>query len=43
MPILAYPPDIRRVIYTTNTIEAVNGQVRRVIKTKESFPSDDAA
>jgi putative transposase len=42
-PFLAYPPDIRRVIYTTNTIEAVNRQIRKVIKTKGSFPSDDAA
>lgn len=43
MPFLAYPPGIRRVIYTTNTIEAVNRQIRKVIKTKGSFPSDDAA
>jgi transposase-like protein len=43
VPFLAYPNDIRRVIYTTNTIEAVNRQVRKVIKTKGSFPSDDAA
>lgn len=43
VPFLAYPPDIRRVIYTTNTIEAVNRQIRKVIKTKGSFPSDDAA
>ena len=42
-PFLAYPHDIRRVIYTTNTIEAVNRQIRKVIKTKGSFPSDDAA
>jgi putative transposase len=43
VPFLAYPHDIRRVIYTTNTIEAVNRQIRKVIKTKGSFPSDDAA
>lgn len=43
VPFLAYPPDIRRVIYTTNTIEAINRQIRKVIKTKGSFPSDDAA
>jgi putative transposase len=42
-PFLAYPSDIRRVIYTTNTIEAINRQIRKVIKTKGSFPSDDAA
>ena len=43
IPFLSYPPGIRRVIYTTNTIEAVNRQIRKVIKTKGSFPSDDAA
>lgn len=43
VPFLAYPHHIRRVIYTTNTIEAVNRQIRKVIKTKGSFPSDDAA
>jgi putative transposase len=43
VPFLAYPPDIRRVIYTTNMIEAVNRQIRKVIKTKGSFPSDDSA
>lgn len=43
IPFLAYPPGIRRVIYTTNTIEAVNRQIRKVIKTKGSFPTDGAA
>lgn len=43
VPFLAYPKEIRRVIYTTNTIEAVNRQIRKVIKTKGSFPSDDSA
>ena len=43
VPFLAYPPSIRKVIYTTNTIEAVNRQIRKVIKTKGSFPSDEAA
>jgi putative transposase len=43
VPFLAYPPHIRRVIYTTNIVEAVNRQIRKVIKTKGSFPSDDAA
>jgi len=43
VPFLAYSHDIRRVIYTTNTIEALNRQIRKVIKTKGSFPSDDAA
>jgi transposase-like protein len=43
VPFLAYPKEIRRVIYTTNAIEAVNRQIRKVIKTKGSFPSDDSA
>lgn len=43
VPFLAYPEYIRRVIYTTNTIEAANRQIRKVIKTKGAFPSDDAA
>lgn len=38
----AYPEDIRRVIYTTNAIESLNMTVRKVIKNKRSFPSDDA-
>ena len=38
-----YPPDIRRLIYTTNTIEGYNRQLRKVIKTKGSFPTAEAA
>lgn len=37
-----YPPEIRRVIYTTNAIESLNSQLRKVTKSKRSFPSDDA-
>lgn len=37
-----YPPDIRRVIYTTNTIEGYNRQLRKVTKTKGAFPTADA-
>ena len=39
----AYPAEIRKVIYTTNAIESVNNGVRRVIKNRGSFPSDEAA
>ncbi len=39
----AYPPEIRKVIYTTNAIESVNNGLRRVIKHRGSFPSDEAA
>ena len=40
---LAYPKDIRKVIYTTNAIESLNMTVRKVMKNKRFFPSDDAA
>jgi putative transposase len=42
-PFFAYPPDIRRVIYTTNAIESINMSLRKVIKHKRMFPSEDAA
>ncbi len=42
IPFLQYPEYIRKAIYTTNIIEASNRQVRKVIKTKGAFPSDDA-
>jgi putative transposase len=42
-PFLAFEPDVRRVIYTTNAIEALNRQLRKAVKTKGSFPSEDAA
>lgn len=38
----AYPPAIRRLIYTTNTVEAYHRQLRKVTKTKTAFPTDDA-
>jgi putative transposase len=43
VPFLAFPPDLRRVVYTTNTIEALNRQIRKIIKTRGSFPNEDAA
>ena len=42
-PIFSYSKEIRRVIYTTNAIESLNGSLRKVIKNKRVFPSDDAA
>jgi len=39
---LDFPSDIRRVIYTTNTIESLNYSLRRVLKTRGSFPNDEA-
>jgi len=43
IPFFAFPPEVRRVIYTTNAIESVNAQLRKIIKTRGHFPSDDAA
>lgn len=39
----SFPPAIRRVIYSTNAIESVNAKLRKIIKTRGHFPSDDAA
>ena len=43
VPFFDYPEDIRRVIYTTNAIESLNRSLRKVLKTKGSFPSEEAA
>lgn len=43
IPFFAFPPQIRRVIYTTNAIESINAQLRKIIKTRGHFPSDEAA
>ena len=43
IPFLEFPAEVRRVIYTTNAIEALNRQLRKAIKTKGSFPNEDAA
>ncbi len=42
IPFLAFPPDLRRVIYTTNSIESLNYQLRKVTKNRGHFPNDDA-
>ncbi len=42
-PFFAFPPEVRRVIYTTNAIESLNARVRKVIKTRSHFPTDEAA
>jgi putative transposase len=41
-PFFDYPPEIRRIIYTTNAIESVNMSLRKITKNRGSFPSDDA-
>ena len=43
IPFFAFPPEVRRVIYTTNAIESVNARLRKIINTRGHFPSDDAA
>lgn len=42
IPFLDFDPEIRRIIYTTNAIESLNFQLRKVTKTRGSFPTDDA-
>ena len=42
-PFLAFPDDVRRIIYTTNAIESLHSQIRKTIKTRGQFPNDDAA
>src|SRR5229473_2018257 len=42
-PFLAFPDEIRRIVYTTNTVESLHMQIRKTIKTRGHFPNDDAA
>ena len=43
IPFFAFPPAVRRVVYTTNAIESIHARLRKIIKTRGHFPSDDAA
>jgi putative transposase len=43
IPFLAFPPELRKIIYTTNAIESLNYQLRKIIKNRGHFPNDDAA
>jgi len=43
IPFFAYPPDVRKIIYTTNAIESLNMSLRKIIKNRGHFPSDEAA
>jgi putative transposase len=43
IPFLAFPQEIRRIVYTTNTVESLHTQIRKTIKTRGHFPNDDAA
>ncbi|ALE85413.1 transposase [Pseudonocardia sp. HH130629-09] len=43
IPFLDYPPELRKIVYTTNSIESINYQLRKITKTRGHFPSDEAA
>jgi len=43
VPFFAFAPAIRKMIYTTNAVEALNRSLRKIIKTRGSFPNDEAA
>jgi transposase-like protein len=43
VPFFAYPEGVRRIVYTTNAIEALNSKLRRAVRTRGHFPNDDAA
>jgi putative transposase len=43
VPFFAFAPEIRKMIYTTNAVEALNRSLRKIIKTRGSFPTDEAA
>jgi putative transposase len=43
IPFFAFPPEVRRVIYTTNAVESVNARLRKILKTRGHFPNDEAA
>ena len=43
IPFFAFPDEVRRIVYTTNAIEALNAQLRRAVRARGHFPSDDAA
>ena len=43
IPFFAFPADVRRIVYPTNAIEALNAKLRRAVRTRGHFPSDEAA
>jgi putative transposase len=43
IPFFVYPPEVRRIIYTTNAIESLNARVRRSVRARGHFPTDEAA
>jgi putative transposase len=43
IPFCAFPDEVRRIVYTTNAIEALNSKLRRAVRARGHFPSDEAA
>ena len=43
IPFFAFPPEVRKIIYTTNAIESLNASVRKAVRNKGHFPNDQAA
>lgn len=43
IPFFAFPPEVRQVLYTTNALESVHARLRKILKTRGHFPTDDAA
>ncbi len=43
IPFYGFPEGVRRIVYTTNATEALNSKLRRAVRTRGHFPSDDAA
>ncbi|PYD90033.1 IS256 family transposase, partial [Pseudomonas syringae pv. pisi] len=43
IPFFAYPPEVRTIIYTTNAIESLHMRLRKIVKNRGHFPSDEAA
>jgi putative transposase len=43
IPFFAFPDDVRRIIYTTNSIESLNAKLRRAVRSRGHFPTDDSA
>ncbi len=43
IPFFAYPPEVRRIVYTTNAIESMHMQLRKIVKNRGHFPTDEAA
>ncbi len=43
IPFFAFPPEVRKIIYTTNAIESLNASVRKAVRNKGHFPTDQAA